>query len=42
VTGLNTATIAVATLLILLKYKINPALLVLAAAIIAAFSFVPK
>ena len=40
--GLNTATIAVATLLILRKYKINPKLPVLAAAIIAAFSFVPK
>ena len=36
VTGLDTATIAVGTLLILLKYKINPALLVLAAAIIGA------
>jgi chromate transporter len=39
VTGLDTATIAVGTLLILLKYKINPALLVLAAAIIGALSF---
>jgi chromate transporter len=42
VTGLDTATIAVATLLILLKYKINPALLVLAAAVIGALSFMPK
>lgn len=39
VTGVDTATIAVGTLLILLKYKINPALLVLAAAIIGALSF---
>jgi len=39
VTGLDTAAIAVGTLLILLKYKINPALLVLAAAIIGALSF---
>jgi len=42
VTGLETATIAVATLLILLQYKINPALLVAAGAIIGAFTFVPK
>lgn len=40
--GLETAAIAVATLLILLQYKINPALLVLAGAIIGAVSFVPK
>jgi chromate transporter len=39
VTGFDTAAIAVGTLLILLKYKINPALLVLAAAIIGALSF---
>jgi len=39
VTSLDTATIAVGTLLILLKYKINPALLVLAAAIIGGLSF---
>jgi len=39
VTGFDTATIAMATLLILLKYKINPALLVLAAAIVGALSF---
>jgi len=37
--GLETATIAVAVLLILLQYNINPALLVLAAAIIGALSF---
>jgi chromate transporter len=39
VTGFDTAAIAVGTLLILLRYKINPALLVLAAAIIGAFAF---
>lgn len=39
VTGFDTAAIAVGTLLILLHYKINPALLVLAAAIIGAFVF---
>jgi len=42
VTGLETATIAVAVLLILLQYKINPALLVLAGAIIGILSFAPK
>ena len=40
--GVETAAIAVATLLILLQYKINPALLVLAGAIVGAFSFAPK
>jgi chromate transporter len=39
VTGLDTAAIAVGTLLILLRYKINPALLVLVAAIIGAVAF---
>lgn len=39
VTGFDTAAIAVGTLLILLRYKINPALLVLAAAILGAFAF---
>jgi len=39
VTGFDTAAIAVGTLLVLLKYKINPALLVLGAAILGAFSF---
>jgi len=39
VTNFDTAAIAVGTLLILLKYKINPALLVLAAAIIGVLSF---
>ena len=42
ISGLETATISVATLMILLEYKINPALLVLAGAIIGAFTFVPK
>ena len=37
--GLETATITVATLLILLRYKVNPALLILAAAVIGALSF---
>jgi chromate transporter len=40
--GVETAAIAVATLLILLQYKINPALLVLAGAIVGAFSFATK
>ena len=40
--GLETAAMAVGVLLILLQYKINPALLILGAAIIGAFSFVPK
>jgi len=39
VTGFDTAAIAVGTLLILLRYKINPALLVLAAAIIGVIAF---
>jgi len=39
ITGFDTAAIAVGTLLVLLKYKINPALLVLAAAIVGALSF---
>jgi len=39
VTGFDTAAIAVGTLLILLRYKINPALLVLVAAILGAFAF---
>lgn len=39
VTEFDTAAIAVGTLLILLRYKINPAMLVLAAAIIGAFAF---
>ena len=39
VTGFDTAAIAVGTLLILLRYKINPALLVLVAAILGALAF---
>jgi chromate transporter len=39
VTGLQTATIAVGVLLILLRYKINPALLVAGGAIVGLFSF---
>jgi chromate transporter len=42
ITGLETATIAVGTLLILLQYKINPALLVVAGAIVGVLSFMPK
>jgi len=37
VTGLETATIAVCVLLILLQYKINPALLVVAGALVGLF-----
>ena len=39
--GLETATIAVVVLLLLLNYKINPALLILAGAVIGVFSFTP-
>jgi chromate transporter len=39
--GLETATIAVAVLLVLLRYQVNPALLVLAGAIAGVFSFAP-
>ena len=42
VTGLETAAIAVSALLILLQYKINPALLVLGGAIVGIFSFTSK
>jgi chromate transporter len=42
VKGLDTATIAVVTLLILLRYKVNPALLVFGAAIIGAIFFGQK
>jgi chromate transporter len=38
---LETATIAVVVLLLLLHYKINPALLILAGAVIGALSFAP-
>ena len=39
VSGLETATIAVATLLVLLTYKVNPAFLILGAAVVGALSF---
>jgi len=42
VTGFDTATITVAVLLILLQFKINPALLILGSGIIGAFMFGPK
>jgi len=42
ITGLETAAIAVAVLMILLQYKINPALLVVAGAIVGVFSFMPS
>lgn len=42
ITGLETGAIAVGTLLILLRYKINPALLVVAGAIVGVFTFTPK
>ena len=40
--GLDTAVIAVAVLLILLQYRVNPALLVLAGAVVGVLSFAPK
>ncbi len=40
--GAETAAIAVAVLLILLRYKINPALLVLGGAVLGLVSFMPK
>ena len=42
VTGLETGAIAVATLLILLRYKINPALLVVGGAVVGLLTFMPK
>lgn len=42
VTGLETGTITVVTLLILLRYKINPALLVVGGAVVGLLSFLPK
>jgi len=42
VTGLETSTIAVGTLLILLQYKVNPAFLVVAGAIVGVLCFMPK
>jgi chromate transporter len=40
--GVETAAIAAGVLLILLQYKINPALLVLASAAVGVLSFMPK
>jgi chromate transporter len=40
--GVETAAIAVGVLLILLRYKVNPALLVLGGAVIGVLSFMPK
>ena len=42
ITGLETGAIAVATLLILIQYKINPALLVVGGAVVGLVSFLPK
>jgi chromate transporter len=42
ITGLETATIAVVTLLILLQYKINPALLVVGGAVVGLLTYLPK
>lgn len=42
ITGVETGALAVGTLLILLQYKINPALLVAAGAIIGLLSFMRK
>jgi chromate transporter len=42
ISGVETAAIAVGVLLILLQYKINPALLVLAGAVLGVLSFLPN
>ena len=42
ITGTETAAIAVAVLLILMQYKVNPALLVLASAGVGIVTFMPK
>ncbi|MGC1449158.1 MAG: chromate transporter [Candidatus Sulfotelmatobacter sp.] len=42
ITGTETAAIAVCVLLILMRYKVNPALLVLAGAGVGIFAFMPK
>jgi chromate transporter len=42
ITGAETAAISVGVLLILMRYKINPALLVLAGAVVGVLSFMPK
>ena len=40
--GVETAAIAVGVLMILMQYKVNPALLVMAGAVVGLFSFMPK
>jgi len=42
ISGLETGAIAVGVLLILLQYKINPALLVVGGAVVGLLSFIPK
>lgn len=42
ITGLETGTITVGVLLLLMQYKINPALLVIGGAVVGLFSFMPK
>ncbi|HUI84655.1 MAG TPA: chromate transporter [Candidatus Binatia bacterium] len=42
ITGLETGAIAVGVFLMLLQYKINPALLVVAGAVVGVFSFMPR
>ena len=41
-TGFDPAAIAVGVLLILLQFKVNPALLILGCGILGAFLFLPK
>jgi chromate transporter len=42
ITGVETATVTVVTLLILMRYKINPALLVVGGAVVGLLFFLPK
>jgi chromate transporter len=42
ISGLETGALAVAVLLTLLQYKVNPALLVLGSAVVGLFTFLPK
>jgi chromate transporter len=42
VTGVNTAAIATGVLLILLRYKVNPVLLMVAGAVIGFLSLTPQ
>ena len=42
ITGLETGALAIGVLLILLQYKINPALLVVGCAVVGLLSFMPK